>query len=102
MNGYLTPTLDLTSSIDGGTAVGPVRRPPSLILSRPRRLILRSLCAASSGLSDRLSAWVLGRDTGGGKGSGNLNSLSLDAARLSAEVWGVPDLDVRFLECTHT
>lgn len=45
---------------------------------------------------------VVGLVEGGGKGSGNLKSLSLDAALVSADVWGVPDLDVRFLEDTQT
>lgn len=45
---------------------------------------------------------AVGLVEGGGKGSGNLKSLSLDAALVSADVWGVPDLDVRFLEDTQT
>lgn len=36
---------------------------------------------------------------GGGKGSGNLNSLSF--ASFSVEVWGVPDFDGLFLENKH-
>lgn len=35
----------------------------------------------------------------GGKGSGNLNSLSF--ASFSVEVWGVPDFDGLFLENKH-